>query len=84
MFDKSDHRPDDLTLKFFFIYKTHFRFPSFFAMYIARSTMRFEYPHSLSYHDTTFTNVGDSIIPAFLSKIDERASVVKSEETTSS
>ena len=53
-------------------------------MYIAKSTILFEYPHSLSYHDTTFTNVGDSIIPAFLSKIEERGSVVKSLDTTSS
>ena len=44
----------------------------------------FEYPHSLSYHETTFTKVSVSAIPAALSKIDVRASPRKSDETTAS
>jgi hypothetical protein len=43
-----------------------------------------EYPHSLSYHETTLTNFGESWIPAFLSKIEDNGHVTKSYDTTSS
>ena len=37
-----------------------------------------------TYHEINLTNVGESWIPAFASKIDEFGSPMKSEETTSS
>lgn len=43
-----------------------------------RSTNLLEYPISLSYQETTFTKVGESIIPASLSKIEVRLSPTKS------
>merc|ERR1712176_1369807 len=54
------------------------------CMYPARSSNLLEYPHSLSYHDTNFTKLSFNEIPAFTSKIEERASPTKSCETTSS
>lgn len=44
----------------------------------SRSTSLLEYPHSLSYQETSFTNVGESIIPAFSSKMDVLGSLTKS------
>merc|ERR1719373_1083049 len=41
-------------------------------------------PHSLSYHDTSFTKVSFRAMPAFSSKIDEALWLVKSHDTTSS
>lgn len=40
--------------------------------------------HSLSYHDTSFTKSSVSAIPAVASKMEERASPIKSEDTTAS
>ena len=36
------------------------RFPSTLAIWWARSTTLLEYPHSLSYQETTFKNFGES------------------------
>merc|ERR550525_758843 len=58
--------------------------PSLDAMYTARSTKRLEYPHSLSYHDTSFTKVSVRAMPAPMSKIDDDLQLTKSVETTSS
>merc|ERR1719388_312442 len=56
--------------------------PSLTAIVPTRSTRRVEYPHSLSYHDTSLTKVGVSIMPASASKTVEQVSPTKSEETT--
>merc|ERR1719262_1149928 len=48
------------------------------------STRRLEYPHSLSYHETIFTKLLFSEIPALMSTTDEVFSPTKSVETTSS
>ena len=53
-------------------------------MYWISSTTLLEYPHSLSYQATTFTKLGFSEIPASASKMEVRASCIKSEETTAS
>merc|ERR1712232_383038 len=53
-------------------------------MYTARSTRRFEYPHSLSYHDTSFTKLSFRAMPAPTSKIEDDLQVTKSVDTTSS
>jgi hypothetical protein len=53
-------------------------------MYWISSTTLLEYPHSLSYQATTFTKLGFSEIPASASKMEGRASCIKSEETTAS
>mmetsp|Transcript_23524 Transcript_23524/g.44364 ORF Transcript_23524/g.44364 Transcript_23524/m.44364 type:complete len:202 (-) Transcript_23524:632-1237(-) len=57
--------------------------PSTCAMWHARSTNRFEYPHSLSYHDTSFTNLSFKAMQAVLSKMEESGQVTKSVDTTS-
>merc|ERR1719473_923250 len=49
-----------------------------------RSTRRFEYPHSLSYQETSFTNDLFSAMPALMSKMDENLQPMKSVLTTSS
>ena len=46
--------------------------------------MRMLYPNSLSYHDTSFTKVGDSMMPAPESTMEEWVSPMKSVETTAS
>merc|ERR1719262_454149 len=48
------------------------------------STRRLEYPHSLSYQDTSFTKLLFREIPALMSTTDEVFSPTKSVETTSS
>merc|ERR1711953_1560625 len=53
-------------------------------MYTARSTRRFEYPHSLSYQETSFTKLSFRAMPAPTSKMDEDLQVTKSVDTTSS
>merc|ERR1740115_125596 len=53
-------------------------------MYTARTTRRFEQPHSLSYHDTSFTKLSLRAMPAPTSKIDEDLQLTKSVDTTSS
>mmetsp|Transcript_10564 Transcript_10564/g.21258 ORF Transcript_10564/g.21258 Transcript_10564/m.21258 type:complete len:300 (-) Transcript_10564:525-1424(-) len=53
-------------------------------MWAMRSTTRLEYPHSLSYHETSLTKVSLSMIPAPASKMEERASWTKSVDTTES
>merc|ERR1719174_830941 len=45
---------------------------------------RLLYPHSLSYQETSLTNLSSRAMPAFASKMDECGSVMKSVETTSS
>merc|ERR1719389_860880 len=56
--------------------------PSLTAITPTRSTRRVEYPHSLSYQDTSLTKVGVSMMPASASKTVEHVSPTKSEETT--
>merc|ERR1712151_1039995 len=51
---------------------------------MAKSTRRLEYPHSLSYHDTSFTKVSLREMPAPTSKMDEDLQLTKSVDTTSS
>merc|ERR1740115_69346 len=53
-------------------------------MYTARTTRRFEQPHSLSYHDTSFTKLSLRAMPAPTSKMDEDLQLTKSVDTTSS
>ena len=53
-------------------------------IYWMRSTTLLEYPHSLSYQDTTFTKVSVKAMPALASKMEVRGSLIKSEDTTSS
>merc|ERR1712061_71283 len=53
-------------------------------MYKARSIKRLEYPHSLSYHVTSFTKVSLKAMPAFTSKTEEAPQLTKSVDTTSS
>merc|ERR550525_1659408 len=53
-------------------------------MYTASSTRRFEYPHSLSYQDTSLTKVSFNAMPAPTSKMDDALHVWKSVDTTSS
>merc|ERR1712084_125884 len=60
------------------------QFPSCFDMYTHKSTKRFEYPHSLSYHETSFTKLSFSEMPAPMSKIEEDLQLTKSVDTTSS
>merc|ERR1719421_241470 len=48
------------------------------------STRRLEYPHSLSYQDTSFTKLLFSEMPALMSTTEEVFSPTKSVETTSS
>jgi hypothetical protein len=57
---------------------------TYFAICTSRSTNLTEYPHSLSYQDTSLTKVGLSWMPALASKMDVRGSPRKSVETTSS
>merc|ERR1719421_2476677 len=57
---------------------------SFEAMKRARSTKRFEYPHSLSYQLTIFTKLSLRAIPAPMSTTEDAGHVTKSVETTSS
>merc|ERR1719203_975139 len=49
-----------------------------------KSTKRFEYPHSLSYHETSFTKLSFSEMPAPMSKTEEDLQLMKSVDTTSS
>ena len=49
-----------------------------------RSTTRLEYPHSLSYHAISLTNLGLSMMPALESNTDEMGQDTKSCETRSS
>merc|ERR1719203_1111106 len=49
-----------------------------------KSTKRLEYPHSLSYHETSFTKLSFSEMPAPMSKIEEDLQLTKSVDTTSS
>merc|ERR1719203_2531261 len=49
-----------------------------------KSTKRFEYPHSLSYHVTSFTKLSFKEMPAPTSKIEEDLQLTKSVDTTSS
>lgn len=51
---------------------------------VAKSSSLHEYPHSLSYHATSFTKVGSSCMPALASNTDVQLSPRKSVETTSS
>merc|ERR1719373_1390722 len=51
-------------------------------MLAMRWTRRVEYPHSLSYQDTSLTKVGVSMMPASASKTVGHVSPTKSEETT--
>mmetsp|Transcript_10537 Transcript_10537/g.33311 ORF Transcript_10537/g.33311 Transcript_10537/m.33311 type:complete len:201 (-) Transcript_10537:88-690(-) len=51
---------------------------------MAKSTNRLEYPHSLSYHDTSFTKVSLSEMPAPTSKMEDDLQLTKSVDTTSS
>lgn len=53
-------------------------------MWAIKSHTRLEYPHSLSYHDTSLTKLELREIPALASKTEEWASPMKSVETTSS
>merc|ERR550537_1840120 len=53
-------------------------------MWMHRSTRRLEYPHSLSYQETSFTNDLFSAMPALMSKIEENLQPMKSVLTTSS
>merc|ERR550537_223866 len=53
-------------------------------MWMHRSTRRLEYPHSLSYQDTSLTKFLFSAMPALMSKIDEYLLPMKSVLTTSS
>merc|ERR550525_1301530 len=53
-------------------------------MYTASSTRRFEYPHSLSYQDTSLTKVSFNAMPAPTSKMEDALQVWKSVDTTSS
>mmetsp|Transcript_9734 Transcript_9734/g.13410 ORF Transcript_9734/g.13410 Transcript_9734/m.13410 type:complete len:115 (-) Transcript_9734:789-1133(-) len=53
-------------------------------MYTIKSITRLEYPHSLSYQDTTLTKLSLREMPAFASKILDRGSWTKSCETTAS
>merc|ERR1719183_294226 len=56
--------------------------PSATAMFATRSTRRVEEPHSLSYHETSFTKVGVNMMPAPASKTVEFVSPTKSDDTT--
>merc|ERR550525_1566033 len=58
--------------------------PSLDAMYTARSTKRLEYPHSLSYQETSLTKVSVSAMPAPTSKMEDDLQLTKSVGTTSS
>merc|ERR1719373_486001 len=51
-------------------------------MLAMRWTRRVEYPHSLSYQDTSLTKVGVSMMPASASNTVEHVSPTKSDETT--
>merc|ERR550537_876563 len=53
-------------------------------MWMHRSTRRLEYPHSLSYQDTSLTKPLFSAMPALMSKIEENLQPMKSVLTTSS
>ena len=53
------------------------------AMYWMRSTMRLEYPHSLSYQETSLTKCSLRAIPALASKTEEYGQVRRSRETMS-
>merc|ERR550537_199884 len=53
-------------------------------MWMHRSTRRLEYPHSLSYQETSLTNDLFSAMPALMSKIEENLQPMKSVLTTSS
>merc|ERR1711963_26529 len=53
-------------------------------MWIAKSTRRFEYPHSLSYQLTSLTKLSFREMPAPTSKIEDDLHVTKSVDTTSS
>merc|ERR1740123_1934261 len=61
-----------------------YQFPSTLFMWMARSTKRLEYPHSLSYQVTNLTKLSFNAMPAPTSKTDEALQVTKSVETTSS
>lgn len=50
----------------------------------AKSSILFEYPHSLSYHDMSLWKLSFNPIPAYASNIDDYLSCKKSEEATSS
>src|SRR3989338_9506871 len=52
------------------------------AIYSIKSTTLLEYPHSLSYQETTLTKVSLSAMPAPASNIEVRLSPLKSDETT--
>ena len=54
------------------------------ATMVARSSNLLAYPHSLSYHATSFTKVGSSCMPALASNTEVQDSPRKSVETTSS
>merc|ERR1719183_3451388 len=56
--------------------------PSATAMFATRSTRRGGEPHSLSYHETSFTKVGVNMMPAPASKTVEFVSPTKSDDTT--
>merc|ERR550537_225662 len=53
-------------------------------MWMHRSTRRLEYPHSLSYQDTSLTKFLFKAMPALMSKIEENLLPMKSVLTTSS
>jgi len=58
--------------------------PAFYSFPQTISTKRFEYPHSLSYHETIFAKLPSTTLVRERSTIDDRASPIKSEETIGS
>src|SRR5699024_10757489 len=56
----------------------------FVAMYLMSSTTLLEWPHSLSYQLTSFMKLPLRAMPASASKMEVRASPMKSDDTTAS
>ena len=59
-----------------------FHNPETFLMCSAKSKTLLEYPHSLSYQETSLWKLSFKPIPALASKIDDLSSCIKSDEAT--